>query len=428
MNDASSPAAVFQRGCQLLDLKRYADAEAAFRTVLAHEPQHDWALHQLAFALWRQDRETEALEVAMQAIGAAPDEAAHQVLRSHVLSSLHRQNEALAAADEAVRLDPAAADAFAARAQALSGQAQWVESELAARSALALNPEHGLAHHYLAHTLRQQGRVHENAAVVQEQLRRDPESPLAHANAGWAALERGARRTAEKHFAEALRLAPDFDWAREGLLQSFRARSPIYRAHLAYTFWMSKRRAGQQWAIILGIWLAVRFARILLTGPYRWIGLTLALGYLAFALWGWVARGVGNLLLLTDPFARMVLRRHEKLEAIFVGGGLLAGVAVATLGFAVANDRLLLAGGLWALAALPFACTFDNTRRFGRWLFGSIGTGAWLLALTEIAALYVPGRWVDAIAGSELSALTVVGLGCVLTTWIGNLGALRQRH
>jgi len=40
----------------------------------------------------------------------------------------------------------------------------------------------------------------------------------------------------------------------------------------------------------------------------------------------------------------------------------------------------------------------------------------------------VPGRWVDAIAGPELSALTVVGLGCVLTTWIGNLGALRQRH
>ena len=428
MNADDSPLAAYRRGCQLLDLKRFADAEAVFRGLLAREPQDDWALHQLAFALWRQDRLEEALSVIRSAIGAGPEESAHQVLCCHVLMSLRRAGEALAAADEGVRLDPSSANAFAARAQALSGQSDWAGSEAAAREGLARDPDNALANHFLAHSLRQQGRVHENAAAVQEQLRRDPDSPLAHANAGWAALERGDRRKAEDHFATALRLAPDFEWAREGLLHAFRARSPLYRAYLAYSLWMSKRRAGQQWVVLIGLWLGARFARVLLTGNLRWLGLGLSLGYVGFAFWVWVARGIGNLLLFLDPFARMVLRRYEKLEAVFVGGGVLAGVGAVVAGFALPNDRLLIAGMAWVFGALPLACTFDNTRRIGRWLFGAIGAVAWLAALTAISALLLPAAAAEAAVTVAGDALPLAILGGVVTTWLGNLNRLCERH
>ena len=428
MSDPTSPHAEFLRGCQLYELKRYADAEAAFRSVLAHEPNHAWALHQLARTFWRQDREAEALPVVLQAIGADPEEAEHQVLHSQVLCSLGRGADALRAADEALRLDPVSAGAFTARAAALCAHSKWAEAEAAARQALALEPEYDLAHHYLAHSLRQQGRGAENAAAVRSQLGRNPDDPLAHANAGWAALERGDVRKAQEHFAESLRLSPEFEWAREGLVQSFRARSPLYRGYLAYTFWMSKRRQGQQWAILIGLYLGSRFARQLFTGDWRWLGLGIGIAYFAFAFWVWVARGIGSLLLLTDHYGRMVLRTHEKLEACFIGAGLGGGAALATYGCLADRPAPLIAGVLLLLSCIPLACTFDNTRHLGRWLFGGVSTFTWLVAFGSLA-LWAwpppPGGGLDELAASLfLPAL----IGCVGSSWIGNVGALRERR
>lgn len=428
MNAPTSAHAEFLRGCQLYDLRRYADAEAAFRSVLAQEPNHAWALHQLARTFWRQDREAEALPVILQAIGADPEEAGHQVLHSQILCAMGRGSAALQAADEALRLDPVSAGAFTARAAALCAHSKWADAEEAARQALALEPEYDLAHHYLAHSLRQQGRGADNAAAVRSQLGRNPNDPLAHANAGWAALERGDAGKAQEHFAESLRLSPGFEWAREGLVQSFRARSPLYRAYLAYSFWLSKRQKGQQWAILLGLYLGARFARQLLTGDWRWLGLVIGIAYFAFAFWVWVARGIGSLLLLTDRFGRMVLRPNEKLEACFIGAGLCGGAALAIFG-CLANDAVpLIAGALLLLSCIPIACTFDNSRRLGQWLFGSVSAFAWLVALGTLALWAwpaAPGGSLDELAaGLVMPAL----IGCVGSSWIGNISALRQRR
>ncbi len=426
MNDPASPHAEFQRGCQLYELRRFDDAAAAFRRVLAQDPQHAWALHQLARVLWRQDREAEALPLVRQAIGLEPDEAEHQILHAHVLVAQEKHDDALRAADEAVRLDPAHPGGFAARATVHNARARWREAEEAARQALALDPEFDLAHHHLAHALRQQGRGAEQAEAVQHQLRRNPDDPLAHANAGWAALERGEVRRAQEHFAAALRLSPEFEWAREGLVQSFRARSPLYRAYLAYSFWMSKRRAGQQWAIVLGLYLGARFARAIFTGEWRWLGLVVGIGYFVFAFWIWVARGIGNLLLLTDRFGRLVLRPHEKLEALAIGGGAFGGIALAAAGLALHRGEALIAGLLLVFSCIPLACTFDNTRVLGRWLFGGIAAFAWAVALASVALGAAAVADTAPLARAVDALVTPALLGCALTSWIGNIGALRQ--
>ncbi len=426
MNDPASPHAEFQRGCQLYELRRYDDAAAAFQRVLAQDPQHAWALHQLARVHWRQDREAEALPLVRQAIGLEPDEAAHQVLHAHVLVGQDKHDEALRAADEAVRLDPDDPGGFAARATVHNAQARWREAEEAARQALALDPDFDLAHHHLAHALRQQGRGAEQAEAVQSQLRRNPDDPLAHANAGWAALERGEVSKAQEHFAEALRLSPEFEWAREGLVQSYRARSPLYRGYLAYSFWMSKRGAGQQWAILVGLYLGARFARTVFTGQWRWLGLVVGIGYFVFAFWVWVARGIGNLLLLTDRFGRLVLRRHEKLEALAIGAGAFGGIALAAAGLGLHNSNWLLAGILLVLSCIPLACTFDNQRVLGRWLFGSIATFAWLVGLATVvigSGIISENAWLTRTVDV---LLTPALIACGLTSWIGNVGALRQ--
>ena len=118
-----------------------------------------------------------------------------------------------------------------------------------------LDADNSASANQLAQALRLQNKHAENASHLAGMLSRDPEDPYTHANAGWAALQRGERRAAEVHFREALRLSPGFESAREGLLTSFRARSPLYRAYLRYCFAMQRLGAGSRWAVIIGLYL-----------------------------------------------------------------------------------------------------------------------------------------------------------------------------
>ena len=135
------------------------------------------------------------------------------------------------------------------------------------------------------------------------------QDPHTHASAGWAALQRGERRAAEVHFREALRLSPGFESAREGLLTSFRSRSPLYRAYLRYCFAMQRIGRGRQLAVIIGAYIAMRLGSYIKGG----VGSAVCVIYFLFVLWVWVAKAAGNFLLLFDSFARHALRRKRPL-------------------------------------------------------------------------------------------------------------------
>jgi hypothetical protein len=101
--------------------------------------------------------------------------------------------------------------------------------------------------------------------------------------------------------------------------------------------------------------------------------------------------------------------------------------ALAALGLGRQNEELLLAGMLLVLSCIPLASTFDNSRVLGRWLFGTAGAFAWVMAL----ALMVTGfRLVDPDGGFATATaplLLPAILGCVASSWLGNIAALRQR-
>jgi len=70
----------------------------------------------------------------------------------------------------------------------------------------------------------------------------------------------------------------------ELLLTSFRARSPLYRGYLKYSFAMARLNRKARWAVIIGLYLSVRFAGLL---PGGWVLVAI---YFLFVLWVWVAR------------------------------------------------------------------------------------------------------------------------------------------
>lgn len=418
MSDPNGAPPQVLRGLQLKDIGRYADAEKAFREALAQEPNDAFVLHHLAACQFHQaDRQREALATIESAIALQPNEVDHHILRAFILCVLDRAKEALATAQVALQLAPTSDSAFTAEAQAHLQLSHWPEAERAARQALALDADNSTAANQLAQSLRLQNKMDENAGHLAGMLARDPEDPYTHANAGWSALQRGHHREAEVHFREALRLNPEFDSAREGLLNSFRARSPIYRGYLRYCFAMQRLSSGSRWAVIIGLYVLARFASRLKGG----LGLAIMAIYFLFVLWVWVARPFGNLMLLFDRFARHALRRNEKIEAAVVGGGLAAGILALACGMAL-NSGLALTAGIGLIAmSFPFAMTFTNASKIGSIIFGTVGAITVLGTLLCLAAAALPA--LDTAAGY----IFLTGcIGSLASTWLGNIPALRK--
>lgn len=410
-----SPHPQLLRGLQLKELGRYADAESAFKEALAQEPNDAFALHQLAACQWQiAGRQKDALQTINQAISVEPNESEHHILRAFILCMLDRSKEALAAAEMALGLSPNESAAFNAEAQAYLQLENWPAAERAARQALALDADNTGAANQLAQALRLQNKQAENDAHLAGMLARDPDDAFTHANAGWSALNRGEHRAAEVHFREALRLDPDFDYAREGLLNSFRARSLFYRTYLRYSFAMQRLSQGARWAVIIGLYLGVRFAGKL-PGGFVLVAL-----YFLFVLWVWVARGVGNFILLFDRFARYALRRGEKAEAVAVGGGLSLGLVLLGAG-ALWSPSLLVVGLGMVAAVFPLSMTFTNDSRVGVYVFGAIAGVTLLGAVLTGFAELIP-------ALQPMFHVFVVGaVGCLASTWLGNIRALNKR-
>lgn len=417
MSDTFDLAPQIMRGLQLKDLGRYADAERAFTEALAQEPDDAFTLHQLAACqLHQPQRQRDALATIDRAIAIEPNDADHHVLRGYILTVLDRPKDGLAAAQTALGLDPHHTGAFTAEAQAHLQMEQWPLAEKSARQALTLDADNSAAANQLASALRLQNKLGENAAHLAGMLARDPEDPFTHSNAGWTALQRGQHREAETHFREALRLNPDFESAREGLLNSFRARSPIYRTYLRYCFFMQRLSSGSRWAVIIGLYFGVKVAGRI-PGGFILVAL-----YMLFVLWVWVAKPVGNFFLLFDAFARYALRPAEKSEAVIVGGGLLAGLVVLIAGAGLAAAPIITLGLGLIAASFPLSMTFTNGSRLGSWLFGSIAAVTLLGALLQLLAVHVP------LIGANvaMTIFTVGAIGCLVSTWLGNIPALRR--
>ncbi len=419
----SQPSPQLLRGIQLNQLGRHADAERALREALAQEPSDGFALHQLAISQFHQpSKQEESLRTVGEALRLEPNDAEHHILKSFILSSLDRPKPALESARAALSLDPNNSNAFASECQAYLQMEEWAKAEESAREALALDADNSLAANQLAQALRVQKKSAENARHLTGMLARDPEDAFTHANAGWAALQNGNQRQAEEHFREALRLDPEMDYARSGLMESFRARSRFYRAYQRYCFAMQALNKQSRWMVIIGLYLGNRFARTLTNTSLKPFAYAFCGLYMVFVLWVWVATGVGNLFLLSDRFARHVLYRNEKIEALLVGGGVLLGIPLLIAGLLWDLDPLIVLGAGLTAAAFPLSMTLTNGSKAGRWLFGTIGFGvlALILFLTvDTMAGFLPPKQAASIFSGGLFV-------CLLCTWIALIPALRK--
>ena len=425
MSGDDSGSAHLRLGLQCRDVRRFDEAERHFKEAVGEDPRNDTALHLLGTAIFSQNnRNAEALQAVERAIAIAPNDAAHHALRAFILNALERPREALEAARTARALDPYEQDALIAEAQAHIQTQAWVKAERAAREALAIDADSSPAANLLAVALRMQNKRAENDAQIAGLLARDPEDDYTHYNAGWSALDRGDHRSAETHFREALRLNPEFEEARDGLLTSFRARSRPYRAYLWYSMKMARLPAGARWAVVIGIYFIYRLARTAAGTISPGLAIAVAALYLLFVFWSFIANPVGNLMLLWDRFARYALRSDEKIEAAAAGGGVVVGLLLLLVGLALSSTALMISGGALIGSSIPLSLVFTNKARAGSILFASIAAALLLSAAAAVVALAAGNdRWFQ----TAVLCLSFSGIAVFASTWLANVNALVRR-
>jgi tetratricopeptide (TPR) repeat protein len=409
----------------LMQQSRYELAEEQLRLALAENSEDAVAHAMLAICLLEKKEYESATTEARQAIHCAPDEAVGFYTLAMVMHSRNRLTEAFDAITEAVRIEPWESSYWGSLANIESDRKRWKECLAAAENGLEADADDVLCTNMRALALVHLGRDEEAGATIDAALRKEPDNAVTHANQGWALLHAGEPRKAMEHFREALRLNPELEWARIGIIEAMKARNMIYRWMLSYFLWVGSLPPKVQIGLLLGIVfgnqiIAAVTEAVPVLAPYQgW----LIAAYLIFAWMSWVASTLFNLVLRLDPFGRLALNDQEKLDSTLSGCCILAALTTGLYGtFAFWSGDRDMIGIYWMASApllglvIPVTTSFQHEGRRQRMLqLYSVG----LLGIIVGSVYYLlqdDARflewWVWAVRG------------VVLSTWLGAGAAL----
>jgi tetratricopeptide (TPR) repeat protein len=377
----------FQRGLLLYQQRRFDDAVGELRLQLGDDSEDSLTHGFLALSLNELEQYPAATEHAQRAIHLAPDEAFGHFALARVMLSRQRFDEARVATLEAIRLNPYEADYFGILAALELNNSRWREALAAADQGLALDPEQGLCTNLRAQALVKLGDRAAAAATMGAALARQPDDAFTHSNQGWALLHAGQPRQALDHFREALRLDPELEWARAGIVEALKARNFIYRWMLAWFLWMSRLTPGTRWALVIGAYFGSRFIRQLASSspelaPFLW---PLLYAYFGFVLLTWLAPSFFNLLLRLDRFGRYALSADQIRGANLLAGCLLAALICLSTMLATASGILFYGTIMFVALSLPVSAIYVCDAGWPRQTMAVISLGlfgAVLLVLT----------------------------------------------
>ena len=403
-------------------------ADAELRQALAGDPHDAYGHALLGLCLAKREQFKEATVEAEQAVHLGPDLSFAHYALACILHDRNRNQEAIAAINEALRLDASDADYFAQLSAIQVSEKHWREALEAAERGLQLESEHIGCTNLRTIALVKLGRKAEAGATIDVALSKNPDNAVTHANQGWTLLEKGEPKKALEHFREALRLDPESDWARQGIVEALKARHFIYAIMLRYFLWMSRLSSRAQWAIILGGYFGNRLlAGIAAANPELapWV-LPLRILYVTFALLTWTADPLFNLLLRMNRFGRLVLSPEQIVSTNWIGSCIL--LALLALAACLVSDfavHFLLAAAVFGFLVLPLAGTFKCAEGWPRKVMAAYTA---TMAAAGIAAVFLLllARMQTGAAAKSMKAASVpfVGLfflGVIGSGWVANI-------
>ena len=405
-----------ERAILLIEQSRWDLAEDELRQALSADPDSGLGHVYLAVCLSAKDNLHDATDEAHAAIRLAPDlPFAHHVV-ANIYLKRNRYQEAERAIREALRLDPTDAEHYALLANIFINSRSWQPALEAALQGLEQDAEHIGCNNFRAIALTKLGRTGEAAATVAETLGNDPENAFSHANLGWNFLHEHNTQKALEHFREALRIDPEMDYAKLGMVEALKSRNIIYGLMLRYFLWMGRLSGGKQWMVVLGLYIGYRFLDSLAENkPHlkSWIQPWLY-AYIAFAVMTWISAPLFNLLLRLNKYGRHALSQDQRLASTCIGLLLIPTVIALVLWAATGVSLAQVAALYFGFLLLPTSAIFTCDKGWPRIL---------MVVYTAVIASLLPAFFALSLFNKPLASLALTGFvyGAWLSGFVANL-------
>ena len=212
---------------------RLAEAEEAYRAILAREPENAGVGHQLGLLALEAGMPQAAVPIFEHVCLLAPNDAAFHANRGLGYLRCSRFADAVAASDRAIALNPGLFQAHLHRGMALK-EMQQPEEALDSFSRAAELRDDAVVHNFRALVLDELGRYPEALESFARALALDGDNPLAHSNHGHALLRLFRYRDALARFEKAVALAPEMPGLQYNLGDPLKALGRLEEAVTAY--------------------------------------------------------------------------------------------------------------------------------------------------------------------------------------------------
>jgi tetratricopeptide (TPR) repeat protein len=408
----------FERALLLFEQNRFQQAAQILGDLLAEDALNSQGQALLALSLVRLKQYAKATELAQQAIHHSPDHPFVHYALADVLYLCDRLKAAETALEEALRLNPVNENFYSLRAGILMAQQNWSGALDAAEAGLELNGEHSGCQHLRSLCLKQLNRLPEAAEAIEQALKQHPDDALSHANQGWLWLEQGYPDLAQRAFREALRLQPDLDWARRGMLQALKAANLIYGLFLRYALWMAKLSEGKRWLVVAMVVVGLRLLRLLAASGSAGVLIVtpLIFLYVSFVLFSWIADPLFNVVLRFNAYGRLLLSREEVTASNWIGGLLMGGMSCGLIAIGVQRWEPAVGTALTLGLVIPIAAIFQCDRGWPRRTMTIYGG---LLAI--VGGLGWGLVWQAPTRSIGIALLILFGLGVTASSFLANL-------
>ncbi|MDR0507233.1 MAG: tetratricopeptide repeat protein [Dysgonamonadaceae bacterium] len=320
------------------------EAEKLLMQILTETPNNDSAKYYLSLCKTESGKIKEAMQLIEEAIGLCPENADYFHQKAILHSRLNQNQQAYDNIEQAIALNPQDADYWSFKAILLYDDKQYGQALAAADTGLEHDAENSDCMNLRSLALGKLGRTEEAEQTIQNTLGNNPNDPFSFSSKGYLELQKGKSKKALESFREALKINPEYSYAKAGMIEALKSRFFLYRWFYMFYEWLGRQSSGLQWGLIIGIWIVQNISSRIASSNSS---LSLVFSFITyflftFVLITWIMAPLSNLFLCLNPYGRFALSKQQKITA-YVTGILFAIALLAFIGSLFEESLLLLA-------------------------------------------------------------------------------------